>query len=272
MYFLPIDPNFQKNRKKVGKDEGITIWGPVNAPRKLGIRGSNVAVDWDICTGCGICLDVCPAQLYDWKETTGHPTSEKKSFPAREPECTCCYECEAECPVQAIRVIFYPPKTFNAAVPLMFAQIIGSVIYGIVFGPWLGLNMPFYVGWIVSAISLPFFFAPFLYFPKMLQEGKSVMDTTVIVERGTYGIVRHPQILGCIMLMSAAILISQHWLSAIIAVPIFVLVYQYVLKAEKNLIVKFGDDYKRYKQRVPSMNLLLGVTRLIRRKVRETVS
>jgi len=267
VYFLPIDPNFQKNSKKVGKEEGITIWGPMDAPQKLGIRGSKVAVDWDICTGCGICLNVCPAQVYDWRETTGHPTSEKKSFPARESECACCYQCEAKCPVQAIRVIFYPPKTFNAAAPLTFAQIIGGVIYGIVFGPYLGLTIPFYVGWIVLAVSLPFFFAPFLYFPKMQQEGKSVMDTTVVVERGTYGIVRHPQILGCMMLMFAAILISQHWLSAIITVPIFVLLYQYVLKEEKDLVLKFGNDYKRYKQRVPSMNLLLGVIRLVKRKI-----
>ena len=93
------------------------------------------------------------------------------------------------------------------------------------------------------------------------------MDTTVIVECGTYGIVRHPQILGCIMLMSAAILISQHWLSSIIAFPIFVLFCQYVLREERNLIVKFGDDYKRYRQRVPSMNPLLGVIRLVRHKI-----
>ncbi|UCC58613.1 MAG: isoprenylcysteine carboxylmethyltransferase family protein [Candidatus Bathyarchaeum sp.] len=149
----------------------------------------------------------------------------------------------------------------------MFAQIIGSVIYGIVFGPWLSLIILFYVGWILSAFSLPFFFSPFLYFPKMQQEGKSVMDTSVIVERGTYAIVRHPQILGCILLMSAAILISQHWVSAIIAVPIFVLFYQYVLKEERNLIVKFGDDYRHYMQRVPSMNPLLGVIDLVRRKI-----
>jgi hypothetical protein len=43
--------------------------------------------------------------------------------------------------------------------------------------------------------------------------------------------------------------------------------YQYVLKEEKNLIVKFGDDYERYKQRVPSMNLLLGVIRSVKRKI-----
>jgi len=263
---LPIDPNFQKNRKKVGKEKDIAIWGPVNAPLKLGIRGSNVAVDWDICTGCGICLNVCPAQVYDWGETADHPTSEKKAFPAGEPECACCYQCENQCPVQAIRVTFYPPRTFNVAVPLMFAQIIGSVVYGIIFGPWLGLTILFYVGWIVSAISLPFFLSPFLYFPKKPQEGKSVMDTTVIVERGTYGIVRHPQILGCMMLMLGSILISQHWLSAIVAVPVFVLFYQYVLKEEKDLVLQFGNDYKRYMQKVPKMNFVVGIIRLLKRR------
>jgi len=263
---LPINPDFQKRRKKVGKENGIAVWGPVDPPEKLGIRGSNVAVDWDICTGCGICINVCPAQLYDWKETAGHPTSEKKSFPAREPECACCYECETKCPVKAIRVVFYPPKTFNVAIPLMFAQIIGSVIYGIVFGPWLGLTILFYVGWILSAFSLLFFFSPMLYFPKSSQEGKSLMDTIVIIERGTFGIVRHPQILGCIMLMSAAILISQHWLSAIIAVPIFILVSQYVLKEERNLIVKFGEDYKSYMQKVPRINFIVGLIRQLKRR------
>ena len=261
---LPIDPVFQKKRKKVGKEEGIAIWGPVEPPEKLGIHGTYVAVDWDISEGCGICLDVCPVQMYDWRETTGHPTSEKKPFPIRESECACCYQCEAQCPVQAIRVIFRPPKTFIAAVPLMFAQIIGSVIYGIVFGPYLSLNIPFYVGWIILVVGLPFFFSPAIYFPKA-REGKSVMDTTVIVDGGAYGIVRHPQILGCILLMFGSILISQHWSSAIITVLISVLFYRYVLKEERNLTVKFGDDYKRYMQQVPRMNFVMGIIRLLRR-------
>jgi len=150
----------------------------------------------------------------------------------------------------------------------MFAQIIGSIIYGIIFGPYLGLNIPFYIGWIILVVGLPFFFSPAIYFPKA-QEGKSVMDTTVIVDSGTYGIIRHPQILGCILLMLGSILISQHWLSAIIAVPISVLFYRYVLKEEKNLIVKFGNDYKRYMQRVPKINPFLGIVRLLRRRKKE---
>ena len=64
---MSIDPNFQKNRKKVGKEKGVTIWGSVDPPEKLGIRGSNVAVDWDLCTGCGVCLEICPAQVYEFR-------------------------------------------------------------------------------------------------------------------------------------------------------------------------------------------------------------
>jgi len=43
--YLPIDPSFQKKMKKVGKEEGVAVWGPVGPPEKLGIRGTNVAVD-----------------------------------------------------------------------------------------------------------------------------------------------------------------------------------------------------------------------------------
>jgi len=265
---LPIDPDFQKKRKKVGKEDGVAVWGPVDPPEKLGIRGTNVAVDWDICAGCGICLDVCPMHVYGWKEASGHPASDRKPFPIGESECACCFECETQCPVQAIRVVFGPPKGFVAAVPLMLAQIIVSVIYGIVFGPYLGLSIPFYVGWIILVVGLPFFFSPSIYFPKA-QEGKSVMDTRVVVDSGTYGIVRHPQVLGCILLMCGSILISQHWLSAIVAVPIFVLFYRYVLKEEKNLIVKFGNDYKCYMQRVPSMNFIVGIIRLLKSRKHE---
>ena len=268
---MPIGPDFQKKRKKVGKEEGIAIWGPVDPPEKLGIRGTYVAVDWDICGGCGVCLEVCPVQLYEWMEASGHPISEKKAFPARETDCVQCYACETQCPAQAIRVTFGgPPGWEGAVVFLMLAQIIVGVIYGALFGPYLGLEILWYVGWIVLVVGLLFFFSPAIYFPKKgkQQEGKGLMDTTVVVDSGTYGIVRHPQILSCILLVSASILISQHWLSAIIGIPIIVWSYIEVPKLEKGLIIKFGDDYKRYMQKVPRMNFIVGIIRLFRRSKR----
>ena len=101
---MPIDPNFQKKREVVGEHNGHKVWGPVEPPKKLGIHGTNVAVDWDLCTGCGTCIDVCPVSLYDWAYAQGHPTSEKKSDPTREKECIQCLACEASCPTQAIKI------------------------------------------------------------------------------------------------------------------------------------------------------------------------
>jgi len=270
---LSIDSDFQKNRKKIGKEEGVAIWGPVSPPEKLGIRGTYVAVDWDICTGCGVCLKVCPQQLYEWMETSGHPTSEKKAFPARESDCVQCYECEAKCPAQAIRIVFPGPtgRLASLAAYLFFLQTIGGIIYGVLFGPSLGLQTLFYVGWLTLPVALFFFFSLIIYFRKEGKpgEGKGLMNTTVLVDSGTYAIVRHPQTLGTILLMSASILISQHWVAAIVGLPLLVWAYLEVVKEEKSLMVKFGDDYKRYMQNVPRINFVLGVIRLLQRRKRE---
>ena len=101
---MPIDPDFMKKREKVGKEEGIDIWGPVNSPGKLGIRGTNVAIDWDVCEAHGVCLAVCPVQLFEWRDTPGHSASARKAFPERESDCIQCLACEAQCPVQAIKI------------------------------------------------------------------------------------------------------------------------------------------------------------------------
>jgi len=135
-------------------------------------------------------------QVYKWTETSGHPTSEKKAFPARESKCVQCYTCETKCPAQALRVTFGGPPGWERAVALLLlAHIIVGPIYGALFGPYLGIETVWYVGWVIGVIGLPFFFSPFIYFRKEGKpgEGKSLMDTTVVVANGTYGIVRHPE-------------------------------------------------------------------------------
>jgi NAD-dependent dihydropyrimidine dehydrogenase PreA subunit len=101
---LPIDPDFQKNRKVVSQHNGHNVWGPVEPPNKLGIHGTNSAVDWEVCVGDGVCIDVCPVSLYDWAETPGNPLSDKKSDPVREKDCIQCLACELQCPTQAIKI------------------------------------------------------------------------------------------------------------------------------------------------------------------------
>lgn len=101
---MPIDPDFKGKLKVTGEHSGHKVWGEVNPPEKLGIHGSIVSVDWDLCTGEGTCLEVCPVTLFDWSDTPGHSLSNKKSDPARENECIQCLACESQCPEQAIKI------------------------------------------------------------------------------------------------------------------------------------------------------------------------
>ena len=266
---MPIDPYFKKNRQKAGKEKGITNWGPVDPPKKLGVYGTYVAVDWDICTGCGKCIEVCPKQVFEWKKTPGHPTSERKPLPAKELDCVECYKCEYECPVEAIRVVFGGAPAWQKAILLtMFAQIFVGIVYGTMFGPYLGHRALLYVGWLVTLVGLPFFLATAIYFPRKgkPQEGKSSMDVTAVVDTGLYGVVRHPQYLGCMLMMFASVLVSQHWLSVAVGVPIAFWIYSEIPKEEEGLILKFGDEYKGYMERVPRLNVVVGLLNYLKRE------
>ncbi|HID16664.1 TPA: ferredoxin family protein [Candidatus Bathyarchaeota archaeon] len=101
---MPIDPDFMKKLKVSGEHAGHKVWGVVDPPKKLGIHGTNVAVDQDICNGDEICVSVCPVNVFEMIESPGHSTSEKKSDPVREGECIQCMACEIQCPTQAIKI------------------------------------------------------------------------------------------------------------------------------------------------------------------------
>lgn len=63
-------------------------------------------------------------------------------------------------------------------------------------------------------------------------------------------------------------LITPHWsviISGVIAVVINVL---NTYDEERNCIEWFGDAYKAYALRVPRLNLILGILRWIRRKIK----
>ena len=101
---MPIDPEFMKKQKKSGEHAGHAVWGEVKPPERLGIHGTNVAVDHDICNGDSVCVSVCPVSVFEMIDTPGHPASDKKSDPVREPDCINCMACETQCPTQAIKI------------------------------------------------------------------------------------------------------------------------------------------------------------------------
>jgi NAD-dependent dihydropyrimidine dehydrogenase PreA subunit len=94
---LPIDPSFQANRVPTMYDK-LTVWK--NTSSALGIYGTDVAVDFDLCIGDGACIEVCPVNVFDWRGAG----IDRKAMPARERDCIYCFGCEAVCPKFAIRV------------------------------------------------------------------------------------------------------------------------------------------------------------------------
>jgi len=119
------------------------------------------------------------------------------------------------------------------------------------------------VGWMVFGIGVLFYVMSVL---TLRRKGVSK-----IVDTGIYGIVRHPMYLGAMMMFFSHILLGQNWIAAIGSIVAIVCCYMIILSGDQRNFEKFGDDYKRYMQKVPRMNFLLGIIRLLRRK-REKVN
>jgi len=126
----------------------------------------------------------------------------------------------------------------------------------------------FIVGWIVWAVGMVLVMAPIVMFPRRggVPKSKSFVHTTQLVDIGIYAVVRHPQYLGGILsIFVATLLLYPHWLFAISGVPGAVILYLSAKEEDKRLMERFGNDYRAYIQRVPRMNLILGIIRLWRR-------
>ncbi len=95
---------------------------------KLGVSGTMVANDWDVCVADGACIEACPVQVFQWYRTDkdisginaiqdkteweGKGKTEKderadytdKADPIREHDCIYCMACVSVCPPQAVLV------------------------------------------------------------------------------------------------------------------------------------------------------------------------
>ena len=70
----------------------------------LGIHGTKVAVDFDICNGCMKCLKKCTVNVFTEVKTPNNPVSKIKADPINEMDCFDCLICLMICPVEAINI------------------------------------------------------------------------------------------------------------------------------------------------------------------------
>ena len=112
-------------------------------------------------------------------------------------------------------------------------------------------------------LSPIFIFPPFLLLVRYGRppHGKPYYCTTVVVDRGVYSIVRHPQYVGYVLLTLGFAALSQQTLTVILAVCSAGAFYVQSLREEAFYRKQPGDDYSEYMRRVPRFNFIAGLFR-----------
>jgi protein-S-isoprenylcysteine O-methyltransferase Ste14 len=98
--------------------------------------------------------------------------------------------------------------------------------------------------------------------------GKSYMHATVVVERGPFALVRHPQYLGYMLFAVTAAAISRHWVVLVLSAAAVFAFHAHSLREERDCLRRFGEAYARYMERVPRFNVFRGALGALRARAR----
>jgi protein-S-isoprenylcysteine O-methyltransferase Ste14 len=159
-------------------------------------------------------------------------------------------------------------QTFPGAIILASILLIGQYILAFFVFKLPGLKVLQWVGWAVWVLSLLFGVAPIFILRREggVRKGESYVKTTRLVDENLYAVVRHPQYLGGILFNLALMLLAQHWLVLLLGALSAGLIWLDIQAADQEGIQKFGAKYRDYMERVPQVNFLLGILRLIKRR------
>jgi protein-S-isoprenylcysteine O-methyltransferase Ste14 len=87
-----------------------------------------------------------------------------------------------------------------------------------------------------------------------------------LIDGGIYGMVRHPMYLGAMLCFSSFFFFHPHWITLVISIVNLPIVYLFILQGDGLNIARFGQDYRRYMESVPRINLLAGIFKCLRSK------
>jgi len=114
----------------------------------------------------------------------------------------------------------------------------------------------FYLGWIILGIG-----ALFVVLSVLTLRGKG---TSKVTDSGVYGIVRHPMYLGGLIMFLSHFFFGQNWMIALNTVIGIICCYLSIQSGDQRNMEKFGEDYIQYAERVPRINFISGIVRVIR--------
>lgn len=94
----------------------------------------------------------------------------------------------------------------------------------------------------------------------------SFLATTQLVDKGIYKLIRHPQYLSFMFLNAGMALINQDIITLIISIGSIGLLFAGIKEEETILTEQFGIGYTSYLKRVPSLNIIKGIFRFLRKR------
>jgi protein-S-isoprenylcysteine O-methyltransferase Ste14 len=110
-----------------------------------------------------------------------------------------------------------------------------------------------YVGWIMLGVGVALIVLSTATLVNNRGEG--------LIDRGVFGLVRHPMYLGGMLCFVSFFFFLPHWVIFALSAVNVAVVYYFVLEGDQQNITKFGNAYRRYMDSVPRINLLTGILR-----------
>jgi len=128
------------------------------------------------------------------------------------------------------------------------------------------------VGAACGFLALPMLFLPMVTLRKhgRVPPGSDYMQTTVVVERGLFAVVRHPQYTGYLLLAVTFACLSQHLATVLLGVAGAIALVYWTLAEDRDLRARFGTAYEDYRRRVPMFNVVAGTLRYVRGPTQHT--
>jgi NAD-dependent dihydropyrimidine dehydrogenase PreA subunit len=99
---LPVVPDDSQEIGALRMHKDLKLWRKTKSD--VGIYGTSVAVDFDLCVVDIACIDVSPVNVIDWFGAGDN----RKVMPTKERDCIFCFGCEGACPKCTIRVTRQP--------------------------------------------------------------------------------------------------------------------------------------------------------------------
>ena len=124
------------------------------------------------------------------------------------------------------------------------------------------------LGWILMGISV-FGIGGLSWYAvrrQTMTEDREWLQDTVLVDTGIYEVIRHPVYFSFMLYVISLMLISQHWITMILGIPVIAYLYWLMRLEEWANVDKFGEEYVDYMDRVPRMNIISGLKHYIEKR------